>query len=95
MSLFFPGQMTGFLWQVVFWLKTAVIRRTLPPAARPGKRPAACMCVRGSEKAWAGALLVSPGRQHRTRTQPAAGGVALLPLGAEFAGNVLFWKVLG
>ncbi|XP_065542156.1 basic leucine zipper transcriptional factor ATF-like isoform X3 [Lathamus discolor] len=31
--------MTGFLWQVVFWLKTAVIQRALPPAGRPGKRP--------------------------------------------------------
>lgn len=52
---FLSRAMTGFLWQVVFWLKTAVIQRALPPARRPGKRTTACVCVRGSEKAWAGA----------------------------------------
>jgi len=32
---FLSRAMTGFLWQVVFWLKTAVILRALPPAGRP------------------------------------------------------------
>lgn len=44
---FLSRAMTGFLWQVVFWLKTAVIQHALPqPARQPGKRPAACVCER-------------------------------------------------
>lgn len=36
------------------------------------------------------------GRQHRARTRPAGGGgFAQPPLGAEFAGNLSFWKLLG
>lgn len=44
---FLSRAMTGFLWQVVFWLKTAVIQHALPqPAGQPGKQPAACVCER-------------------------------------------------
>lgn len=37
---FLSRAMTGFLWQVVFWLKMSVIQHTLPPSRQPGK----CLC---------------------------------------------------
>ncbi|XP_009992267.1 PREDICTED: basic leucine zipper transcriptional factor ATF-like [Chaetura pelagica] len=99
--------MTGFLWQVVFWLKTAVIQAPSPRPGGPGSGRAAC--VRGSEKAWAGADPVTsrkpgPGiaagaasialaRPGPARLQE--GGFAQGRLGAKFTGNVSFVKLCG
>lgn len=73
--------MTGFLWQVVFWLKTAVIQRALPwglgcPGSARGD-----VCVHERERESLGgskpqSILVSWagergwGCRHRTHTRP-------------------------
>lgn len=100
---FLSRAMTGFLWQVVFWLKTAVIQCALPPAGWPGKRPGG-VPVRERERESLGgstpqSLLVSRGRgawlgppasrPHPHPARPAGGaGFAQAQLCAEFTGNM-------
>lgn len=107
---FLSRAMTGFLWQVVFWLKTAVIQCALPPAGRPGKRPGGVR-VRERERESLGgstpqSLLVSRSwgvrlglPASRPHPHPAwlagGGGFAQARLCAEFTRNVSFWKVCG
>lgn len=82
---FLSRAMTGFLWQVVFCLKTAVIQRALPPAGWPGKRPGGVR-VRERERESLGgstpqSLLVSRG------WGAAAGATSIAPAPGRPAGG--------